>query len=293
MGILLGLGDTELLETCVADDFAQRHLDILLREEDVQTLELGIVGSHAAIVERDGLHTLLRHILLGEHRSNLLGAVVAIVEEDDGVARLDGTHSLAVACQYAWLNELVGHTIIIRSLHAFNRIGILTAHTSGKLVVSTLDAVPALVAVHGIETSGDGGDFATTYLVAVILDGLDEANARVWVGVAAIHEAVKECAALQAVRLGKVNELQKMCKAAVYAAGRSEAHEVDAATLLGILKGSYNFGVLGNRAVFASHVDLHKVLIDDAATADVHVSYFRVTHLSGRQTHVEAIGTEL
>ena len=293
MGILLGLGDTELLETCVADDFAQRHLDILLREEDVQTLELGIVRSHAAIVERDGLHTLLWHILLGKHRSNLLGAVVAIVEEDDGVARLDGTHSLAVACQYAWLNELIGHTIIIRSLHTFYRIGILTAHTSGKLVVSLLDAVPTLVAVHSIETSGDGSDFATTYLVAVILDGLDETDTRVWVGVTTIHEAVEESPAFEAICLGKVNKFQKVSEARMYAAGRSETHEVDAATLLGIFEGAYNFRILGDGAIFAGHIDLHKVLIYDTTAADVHVTHFRVTHLSSRQAHVETVGAEL
>ena len=79
----------------------------------------------------------------------------------------------------------------------------------------------------------------------------------------------------------------------MYAAGRSETHEVDAATLLGIFEGAYNFRILGDGAIFAGHVDLHKVLIYDTTAADVHMTHFRVTHLSSRQTHVEAIGAEL
>jgi hypothetical protein len=41
------------------------------------------------------------------------------------------------------------------------------------------------------------------------------------------------------------------------------------------------------------HVDLHKVLVDDATAADVDVSYLGVTHLTLGQTHVETIGAEL
>ena len=86
MGVFLGLGYAELLAASLGDHFADGVGYVFLVEEDMQSGELVIVGGQAAVVQGDGLHALLRHVLLGEHCRDLAGAVVAEVVEDDGVA---------------------------------------------------------------------------------------------------------------------------------------------------------------------------------------------------------------
>ena len=86
VGVFLGLGDAELPASGLGDYLADGVGHVLFVEEDVQSGELVVVGGQAAVVQGDGLHALLRHVLLGEYCGDLAGAVVAEVVEDDGVA---------------------------------------------------------------------------------------------------------------------------------------------------------------------------------------------------------------
>ncbi len=153
MSVFLGLGSVELLQALLAQILAQRVLHVLFREEDVDTLELGIVGSHTIVLQaRDGLHALLRHILLGQCDGHLLSTVVAEVDEDYHVTLLDATVDRGIVDR---LDELVGHAVIVALLHGLYHIGSLLAHAVDDQVVAFLHALPALVAVHGVETAHD------------------------------------------------------------------------------------------------------------------------------------------
>ena len=87
-----------------------------LVEEDVQTLEGRVIGSEAAVVQRQSVHSLLRHIGLGQDCSELAGAVVAEVEENHRIALLDSCYRLAALGNHHRLDELVGHICRIGSL---------------------------------------------------------------------------------------------------------------------------------------------------------------------------------
>ena len=85
-----------------------------------------------------------------------------------------------------------------------------------------------------------------------------------------------------------------MVEGRVYTTVRGQSHEVEfLASLFGITESRFDFCVFENATVFASTVDLYEVLIHHATCADVQVTYFGVTHLSIRQTHVFATGLEL
>ena len=87
VGIFLGLGDVQLLQSHAGDVFAEGILQVVLGEEDMYAREAVVVGRHAVVLQvGDVRHALLRHVLLREHRGQLLGAVAAEVEEDDHVA---------------------------------------------------------------------------------------------------------------------------------------------------------------------------------------------------------------
>ena len=68
--------------------------------------------SHAIILQTgNSVHSLLRHILLSQHDSQLLGTVVTVVEEDNYITFLDSTVEVRV---YNRFDELIGYTLIVR-----------------------------------------------------------------------------------------------------------------------------------------------------------------------------------
>ena len=78
-----------------------------------------------------------------------------------------------------------------------------------------------------------------------------------------------------------------MVQAGVHAAVGAEAHEMElAAAGLHIVVGGTYLLVVEELVVAASHVDLHEVLIDHAAGAEVHVSHLGVAHLSIGKPHI-------
>ena len=122
----------------------------------MQTLERTVVRRHAAVVQAlNGLHALLRHILLRENNRDLFRAVVAIVEEDHHIAFGDTSVAGRI---HQRLHELIGIFMLLRmaviaTLHGLYHIGFLAAFAVDELVIGYLDTLPAFVTVHGIETT--------------------------------------------------------------------------------------------------------------------------------------------
>lgn len=149
----------------------------------------------------------------------LLGAVVAEVDEDDYIALLDSAVDGLVVDR---LDKLVGNAVGIALLYGLDHIGGLLALSVDQQVVSLLDAVPALVAVHSVETADDAGNVCAVSF-AHLARVFDKACAALGVGVTAIHEAVYVSVA-QSVLFRNLDELEEMIERRVNAAGRSEAH---------------------------------------------------------------------
>ena len=299
MGVFLGLGDAELPASGLGDYLADGVGHVLLVEEDVQSGELVVVGGQAAVVQGDGLHALLRHVLLGEHCGDLAGAVVAEVVEDDGIALGDESQGLAGGIHAAvGLYELVGHALVVGALHGGYGVGELLALTAYDQVVGHLDTVPPLVAVHGVVAADDAGDDGTlrgigvfgTELSALGLQLLYEALAAAGVAVAAVHEAV-DIYLGQLILCGHLEELVEVCQGAVDSAVGAQSEEVQGPAAGGhIVVCCFDFLVFQKFVLAAGHVDLDQVLINDAARADVEVSHLGVAHLSGGKTHVLTAG---
>ena len=170
---------------------------------------------------------------------------------------------------------------------------VVVGHVDEGHGVQRVSGVGRAVGVHGVEAAHDAGDGGIVGGTDVA-DLLDEALARAGVGVATVHVAVYEDLVLQTVGLADFDELEQVVEAGAYAAVRAEAHQVELlALLLGIAVGSLYLRVLHDAAVLAGAVDLHQVLVDDAAGADVEVAHLGVTHLSVGQTDILARGCQL
>ena len=239
------------------------------------------------------MHALLGHVLLGEYDSDFLRAVVAVVEEDNDVAFLNGSQRFAVAHMYDRLHELVGNACVVGCLHCLVHILEGCALSVHQAVVGYLHTLPALVAVHHIETPLDRSNLAAG-LLQVRRELVNKADTRLRVGIATVHEAVHKGASVQTVLLGNRGQVEEVLKGRVHTAVGSQAHDVQFLTrLFGSSEGAYYLGILFDRAVFAGTVNLHKVLIYHSAGTDIQVPHLRVAHLSVRQSYILAAGLQL
>ena len=292
MGVFLRLGDAQLALAGLGDRLAQGVADQLFVEKDVHAGEGGVVRREAAVVERNGVHSLFRHVLLRQHGGQLTGAVVAEIVEDDGVAFLDLGEGRAVLGDHDRLDELVGHVGVVGRLDAVDGGLESRALALDEQVVGLLDAGPALVAVHRVEAAAHGSDLARG-LGHLLLELLEEALAAARVGVAAVHEGV-DIDLFQAVLLGDTEELIDMLQGGVHAAGGGEAHQVELlAGVLDVVVNRLDLGIVEEFVVADRHVDLDEVLVHHAAGAEVHVTDLGVAHLPVRQTDILAAGLQV
>ena len=184
------------------------------------------------------------------------------------------------------LDELVGNAVGIALLYGLHHVGSLLTSTIDDEVITLLHALPALVTVHSVETTYDAGD-SCVVVSANLGNLLDEALTALGVSITTVHEAVYERLVLQTVVLAHLDELEQVVQAGVYTSVRAQTHQVQLLiVLLGIGVGCLHLWVLHDAAVLAGAVDLYQVLIDDASSTDVQVSYLRVTHLSVGQTNI-------
>ena len=88
MRVFLRFGDAQLLQPLGGYIFPDRVHHVVFIEKDMQSLEFSIVRSHRAIMQRQGFHTVFRHIFLSQHDGQLLCPIVAEVKEDHGITLL-------------------------------------------------------------------------------------------------------------------------------------------------------------------------------------------------------------
>ena len=182
---------------------------------------------------------------------------------------------------------------VVAALHSSHHVGLLTTDAVDELVVSYLDAFPAFVTVHGVETADDRR-YVCTGAVTHALQVFDETLAAARIRIAAVHEAVHEGAIGHAVLFGYLHQFEEMVERTVDTAVGAEAHDMQfLACRLCCLIRCLNLGVLHDRVVADGAIDLHEVLIDHATGAYVQVPHFGVTHLSVRQTYILAACLEL
>ncbi len=156
--VLLRLGAPELRETGARDDLGEDVRVGLLRERD-RKAERAVVRRHARVATSERrAGTVARNasnVGEGESARQLARAVGAEVEVQGGVARADAV----VAADHERLDELVGLAGGVAALDALP----VRCRPRGALggddgAVGSLDALPAVVAVHAPVAAAHGAD---------------------------------------------------------------------------------------------------------------------------------------
>ena len=208
MGIFLGFCSMQLAFALLAQVFAKGIHHVFLGEKDVHAGKRSIIRRHTIILKvLDGVHTLGRHILLGEHLGKFLGAVVAEIDEDHYITFLYGTiHSSIVDGLYKFVCHILG----IAFFHGLHHIRSLLALALYEQVVGFLHTFPTLVTIHGIKTTYDAGNVSTIGITG-ILHLLDKTCTAFGIGVTTVHETVN-VGIFQAVCLGNFNQFEQVLK---------------------------------------------------------------------------------
>ena len=290
MGVLLGLGNAQLGLAVGGQILAQRVLQLHRRVRDLAVGHRGVVLGHTDIVDLLAAAAALKagKVVVAEDAGHLTGTIRAEVHEDDGVAVL---HAATLAGDNG-NDELVGHVGGIAGLDGLGSVGGVVALAVDERGVGLLLAVPVVVAVHGVVTSGDRGDLAQPQLVQLGLQVGQEALAAVRVGVTAIHDAV-QVDVLRTHVLGHLQHAEPVVGMAVDAAGADQTHQVDSlARVDGSLHVLDQHGVLEHLAVLDGLGDEGQLLVDDTARAHVGVADLRVAHLAVGQADSHAAGLD-
>jgi len=158
--------------------------------------------------------------------------------------------------------------------------------------IGGLHTIPAIVAIHGVIAADDGHDATAAGLAQPRFGALQRGECAARRRVTAIEEGV-QVDALGAALAGQVDHRQDLVLVAVDAAGREQPHDVHGLLVEnGLVHGVHQGLVEEEGAVLDRLVDASQVLVDDAAGPQVHVSHFRIAHLSFRQADGLARGSD-
>ena len=119
-------------------------------------------------------------------------------------------------------DEFIGNVGFIRMFQARGCIWFLRSFCQGYGIVSFFNAFPAFIAVHGVITTADGGDFANAEFCAFIFEFLQEFAGTAGQYVAAVEEGM-DIDFFQAKAFGHFKKAEEVLFTAVNAAGRYEA----------------------------------------------------------------------
>ncbi len=279
--VLLGLGDAQLPEPLRGDVFAETVADVL-RQECRRQREVRAVAGQRAVVTEFGNAAARKAAEpgIGERARHLAGAVGAEIHEH---------HRITVAHRRGRrdrgrLHELVVLAARIGLLERGQRIGRLVGRLAlREQVVGGLHAFPALVAVHRIVASDDGGNAPGLELRAFVPQQRDGRGSTPGWRVAPVEEGVH--AHVRDTGRGRQfdhgGDLQLV---AVDPTRRQQPEDVQCRAIRARGGGSLIQHRIGEKlAVFNRGLNARVILVNHATRPDVEVADFGIAHLRGGQ----------
>ena len=287
MGVLLGLGDAQLVLAGSCQKLAQRVAQILGGEQHgMETVQLGRVFAHAQSGGEAGAPLALeaREIGIEEGRHELAHPVGAEIGHQQPVAV---AHAV-IAADRRGLDELIALAALIAGQH--RRIGARgpLACCFDQSLIGQRQSLPALVAVHGVIASAHGGDRDAGRLGGESGKKFPRALRR---GIAPVEEGVDQD--LDPGGGQQARQRRHMGLMGMDAAGREQAHQM-AATSRGLQLGDEveQSGVAGELAGADGGVDARQLLHHHPAGADVHMADLGIAHLALGQAHMQLRGVD-
>ena len=261
---------------------------MLWRVSDQDVRHLGVVLRHADVAEilRPLRSFKAVEVVVDEGPCDLPCSVGTEVEHDHRVmVSYDALFSEGYRNE-----ELVVGVSFVGSIDGSVRAFCGRAVSYGHGVISLLHALPSLVSVHRVVSSGYNADLSETDLFHVLFE-LIEINFRAsGRDVSSVEEAV-DVYGLNAFFLRHVQKGEEVRQVRVDSAVADEAVYMEGrAVLYDVVHRRIKSFVLKESAFFDLLRDARQFLVDDASCADVEVADLGVSHLSFGKPHVEPAG---
>src|SRR5260370_4333099 len=283
--VFFGFGAAQIFVVQVGEDLREDVLEFFGPDYIFQPRPVFLVLRHRnveQILRALGVDEFVE-VRRGERVRHLAGAVGAEVEEDDGVIvanrsqrRGRGAASLG---DNDGLHEFVGDVLLVAAPEGGDRI----VRASFRFAVDDgaigeFDALPAIVAVHGVIAADQGGNLPDAEFTTFLLELAHEIAAAARRRVAAVHEAVDENV-FHLLLLGHFEQREEMMDVGVHAAIAEQTHQMQmalAAAFHRLLEQRHALQLL----VGDEQIDARDVHVHDAAGADVEMADFAVAHLA-------------
>jgi hypothetical protein len=191
------------------------------------------------------------------------------------------------------LEELIGLALLVTLLDGLDGVKRFLALALEDAVHGLLNAVPALVAVHGPVATDNGSDIAEAELFGVLQESLHVASSRLGVSVATVTEEV-DVDLWHANLLGHLEQSEQVVDVRVNTTVRDETEQVKTAVaLLCVGEALDNVVDLVELALLDGLVDADNVLPHDSTSTNVQVANLAVTHQTLGETDGKRRGLEL
>ena len=225
----------------------------------------------------------LRHFLTGETveivvdegAGDFARAIGTEVHEDQRIAIFHGGIGLAFSADHGCLHKFVVFITRVSRFQAFNGGRELElAFCQGQQIIGLLNAVPAVVAVHGIVTTNDGRHAAFAQCGKFVFKRFKRTFCAAWRRIATIQEGV-QIDFFRTALSGQFYHRHDVIFVAVNTARREQTHNVN-----GLACGNGFINRSGERWVgkectfFDFNVQARQVLINDTARTQVNVTHF-------------------
>ena len=295
--VLFGFRHTQIAQVKVGKNVRQDVLE-LFRPKDVAQPRPGLfILSHRDECEALGARRVREFVKPGfdERPRDLPRAVSSEIEEDHGIVvadhaarhgRLPGT---SLGRNHGGQDELVRHVSFVARPHhgdgiARSGFGIAVNHRAIRL----LDALPTVVAVHGVVAAGNARDLPDAVFAHLLLEPAQEVDPALRWRVAAIGEAV-HVDVRDLVFPRHAQERKEVLDVRMNSAVAQETDEVQlpAARAIHRVDQKRLAEKLAARDELVDACDVH---LNDAASAHIQVANFAVAHLSFGQAHMRPGG---
>ena len=283
MRILLGFGDMVLAQTSGRKHIGEHVFRECFRECD-GGVDRRVVFRHAheAHLRCACTHKPVK-IGIDNRMRDFTGTIGTEIEEHNRIA-IEHTARIEGARHH----ELVGYIAIVGSLHECIGGNIAARFGAYDGIEGLLHALPALIAVHRVIAPRNRSDFCharKTFFSDELFKLLDIALAARRRHIATIHEAMDANIA-HAISGRVLNERIQMLVRGMHATIGKQAHEVQrSARNLRRIERRINHGIFANGTLTACHIDSREFLVHYAASANIQMAYFGISHLARRKTH--------
>ena len=172
VGVLLRFRHAQVPEVQIGH-YTSQDVPEFLGREDVRQSEGPVVPRHGNEVElfREIAARELVEPDLGERSGCLARAVGAEIVEHHGIARADLSRGLAsLVSDDDGQDEFIRDALVVRILDRGDGVARLASLAVDHRVVGLLDAVPAVVAVHGVVAPADRRDLAHAVVAHFLLE---------------------------------------------------------------------------------------------------------------------------